>query len=72
MEEIPYASAMRSLMYSMVCTRLDLAYSTSLTSRFMEIPREKHYEAIEWIFRYLKGFYGHGLSYNRLQMMRVN
>ncbi len=31
---IPYALAIRSLMYVMLCTRPDIAYAISLTSRF--------------------------------------
>ena len=36
MSEVPYANAVGSLMYAMVCTRPDLAYSVSLVSKFME------------------------------------
>lgn len=35
MEQIPYASVVGSLMYSMVCTRLDLAYLVSLVSKYI-------------------------------------
>ena len=38
-ENIPYASVVGSLMYAMVCTRPDLAYSASVVSRFMSNPR---------------------------------
>ena len=34
MERIPYASAIGSIMYAMICTRLDVAYALSVTSRF--------------------------------------
>ena len=32
MSRVPYASAVGSLMYSMVCTRLDLVYEATLES----------------------------------------
>ena len=38
MENIPYLSVVGSLMYSMVCTRPDLAHAMSVVSRFMTNP----------------------------------
>jgi len=38
MSRVPYASAMRSLMYAMVCSRSDLTYAVSTVSRFMSNP----------------------------------
>ena len=34
MNLIPYASAIRSIMYSMICTRPDVSYTLSITSRY--------------------------------------
>jgi hypothetical protein len=34
MKLIPYASAVRSIMYAQVCTRLDLAFIIGLLGRF--------------------------------------
>jgi len=39
---VPYASAVGSLMYAMVCTRLDLAYAVSEISQFMSNPGKEH------------------------------
>ncbi|KAK8548051.1 hypothetical protein V6N12_060978 [Hibiscus sabdariffa] len=41
MSQIPYASAIRSIMYAMICTRPDLSYSLSMTSRYQENPGEE-------------------------------
>jgi len=38
MSRVPYASAVGSLMYVMVCTRSDLAYAITTVSRFMSNP----------------------------------
>jgi len=38
MSRVPYASAVGSLMYAMVCTRSDLAYAVSTVSRFISNP----------------------------------
>ena len=34
MSRIPYASAVGSIMYAMLCTRLDVAYSLGVVSRY--------------------------------------
>ena len=42
MSKTPYTSAIGCLMYSMICTRLDLAYATSLISKFMSNLGKEH------------------------------
>ena len=42
MSRVPYSSAMGSLMYAMVCSRLDLAYAISAVSRYMAKPGKEH------------------------------
>ncbi|GJV43043.1 retrovirus-related pol polyprotein from transposon TNT 1-94 [Tanacetum coccineum] len=54
MDRVPYASAVGSLMYAMVCTRPDLAHAVGVVSRFLSNPGKKHWEAVKWIFRYLR------------------
>ncbi|RVW50266.1 Retrovirus-related Pol polyprotein from transposon TNT 1-94 [Vitis vinifera] len=54
MSKVPYASAIGSLMYAMVCTRLDIAHAVGVVSRFMSRPGKQHWEAVKWILRYLK------------------
>ena len=55
MRRVPYASAVGSLMYVMVCTRPDIAYSVGVVSRFLSNPGRHHWEAVKWIMRYLRG-----------------
>ena len=38
MSRVPYASTLGSLMYTMICTRPDLAYADSTISQFMSNP----------------------------------
>ncbi|KAL5538278.1 hypothetical protein UlMin_045948 [Ulmus minor] len=66
-ESIPYASAVGSIMHTMVCTRPDLAYSASLVSRFMSNPGRGHWKAVKWILRYVKGTSDVGLLYKRCE-----
>ncbi|KAL2234657.1 UNVERIFIED_CONTAM: Retrovirus-related Pol polyprotein from transposon TNT 1-94 [Sesamum indicum] len=55
MRVTPYASAIGSLMYAMICTRPDIAHAVGVVSRFISNPGVMHWEAVKWIFRYLKG-----------------
>ena len=55
MAKLPYASAVGSLMYVMVCTRPDIAHAMGIVRRFTSNPEKEHCEAIEWLLRYLKG-----------------
>ncbi|CAL1357768.1 unnamed protein product [Linum trigynum] len=63
MSRVPYASAVGSLMYAMVCTRPDLAHAVSVVSRFMIQPGKEHWQAVKRIFRYLKGTPDVGISF---------
>ena len=42
MTRISYARAVGSLMYAMVCTRLDLSQAISMISRYMHDPKKGH------------------------------
>ncbi|XP_031256212.1 uncharacterized protein LOC116114197 [Pistacia vera] len=55
MAKAPYASAIDSLMYAMVCTRPDIAHVVGVVSRYMSNQGKQHWEAVKWIIRYLKG-----------------
>ena len=55
MSVIPYSSAIGSLMYVMVYTRLDISHAVGVVSIFLENPCKAHWEVVKWIFRYLKG-----------------
>ena len=41
---VPYASAVGSLMYAMVCTRPDIAHALGVVSRYMANPRKEHWK----------------------------
>ena len=42
MREISYASAVESLMYAMLCTRLDICFAVGMVSRYQSDPGEEH------------------------------
>ena len=54
MAKVPYASAIGSLMYAMLCTRPDIAYAVSVTSRFQSNPGLEHWVAVKAILKYLR------------------
>ncbi|KAK9006690.1 hypothetical protein V6N11_019024 [Hibiscus sabdariffa] len=54
MSQIPYASAIGSIMYGMICTRPDLSYALSMTSRYQTNPGEGHWIAVKNILKYLR------------------
>jgi len=55
MSKVPYASAIGSLMYAMVCTRHDIAHAVGGVSRYMNNPTKEHWMVVKWILKYLRG-----------------
>ena len=55
MAKVPYASTVGSLMYIMVCIRPNITHAVKVVSRFMSNPGKEHWEAVNWLLRYLKG-----------------
>jgi hypothetical protein len=53
MNMIPYASAIGSIMYDMLCTRPDVAHAISLTSRYQSDLGLEHWTAVKNILKYL-------------------
>ena len=65
MKKIPYASVVGSVMYSMICTRPDLAFASSLISRFMANLGKDHWYAMKWVLRYIRGTVDYRLLYKK-------
>ncbi|XP_047309439.1 secreted RxLR effector protein 161-like [Impatiens glandulifera] len=55
MSHVSYASAVGSLIYSMVCTRPDIAYSVSVVSKFMSRLGKEHWQEVKRLFCYRRG-----------------
>ena len=53
MTKIPFASAIRSIMYAMICTRPYVAFALSVSSRYQSDPGMGHWTAVENILKYL-------------------
>tara|TARA_R110002060_G_scaffold20224_2_gene27517 strand:+ start:187 stop:972 length:786 start_codon:yes stop_codon:yes gene_type:complete len=54
MSKIPYASAVGSLMYAMLCTRPDICFSVGMVSRYQSNPGPRHWMAVKHILKYLR------------------
>ena len=63
MSHVPYASAVGSLMYAMVCTRPNIAHAVEVLSRYMSKPVKNHWMTIKRVFMYLRGSASYGLCY---------
>ena len=61
-----YKSIVGSLMY-LTATRLDIMHVVSLISRFMEKPKDAHWQAAKRIMRYVKGTKRYGILYTTLE-----
>ncbi|CAA9995003.1 unnamed protein product [Nesidiocoris tenuis] len=62
-ETFPYRQAVGALMYLMVGTRPDIAYSVGVVSRTLENPKWSDWLKVKRIFRYLKGTSDMGLLF---------
>jgi hypothetical protein len=55
MSHVPYASAVNSLMYAMVGTRLDIAHAVEVFGKYMSKLGKEHWIVVKRVFRYLCG-----------------
>jgi hypothetical protein len=55
MEHVPYASAIGSLMYVMICTQLDIAHVVGVLRRYMSMHGKEHWIVVKRVLRYLCG-----------------
>ena len=72
MSKVPYASAIGSIMYAMLCTRVDVAHALSVTSRFQQDPGESHWSAVKSILKYLRRTKGYFLVYGGQEQLIVS
>ena len=54
MKVIPYASAIGSIKYAMLCTRPDVNLAISLVGRYQSNPGMEHWTTVKNILKYLK------------------
>jgi hypothetical protein len=63
MSHVSYASAVGSLIYTMVCTRPYIAHAVGVLSSYMSKLGKDHWTTVKRVFRYLRGTTSYGLCY---------
>nr|GEY54007.1 hypothetical protein [Tanacetum cinerariifolium] len=54
MQNVPFASAVGSIMYAVRCTRPDVAFAQNITSRFQQNFDKAHWTAVKNFLKYLR------------------
>ena len=70
-QQIPYASAIGSLMYAQVCTRPDIAYIVAMLGRYLSNPGKDHWIAAKRVMRYLQRTKDYILTYRKLDQLEI-
>ena len=55
MSRVPYASVVGSLIFSMICTRPDIAQAVGMVSHYMLNPGWEHWNTAKKVIKYIKG-----------------
>lgn len=61
--DVPYRSAIGSLLFLTMITRPDISFAVNLLSRYCENPGASHWGAVKRIFRYIRGTTNFKLTY---------
>ncbi|XP_074306256.1 secreted RxLR effector protein 161-like [Silene latifolia] len=71
MKNIPYASAVGSIMYAQVCTRPDIAYAVGVLGRYQSNSGLDHWKVAKKVLRYLQGTKNYMLMFRRTENLEV-
>lgn len=67
----PYREAVGALLYLATFTRPDILFAVNLLSKYNSCPQEKHWSAVQRLFRYLKGTISHGIRFEKSPQFSV-
>ena len=62
-EKLDYQRAIGSIMYTMLGTRLDLAFTVSTLSKYCINPGPQYAQVVQCVFRYLKKTLDYGITF---------
>ena len=71
MSRVPYASVVGSIMYAMICTRVDMAYSLGVVSKYQSDLGEAHWKVVKSILKYLRNTKDQWLIYGEPDLKLV-
>ena len=69
---VPYASAVGSLIYTILCTIPDICYIVDMVSKYQSNPGPKHQTAVKHIFKYLRRTRDYILTYGGSDLIPVS
>ncbi|KAJ7962614.1 Retrovirus-related Pol polyprotein from transposon TNT 1-94 [Quillaja saponaria] len=71
MKNVPYASAVGSLLYAQVCTRPDIAFAVGVLGRYQSNPGPEHWVAAKKVMRYLQRTKDFMLVYRKVDHLEL-
>ncbi|RDX96077.1 hypothetical protein CR513_21308, partial [Mucuna pruriens] len=71
MQNIPYASVVRSLIYTQVYTRPDITFVVGVLDKYLSDPRMQHWKAVKHVMCYLRRTKGHMLTYQKPEDLEI-
>ena len=71
MKNIPYASAVGSLMYAQVCTRTDITFVVGMLERYQSNPGVDNQRVAKKMLRNLQGTKDYKLMYRQTDNLEV-
>ncbi|XP_043694120.1 secreted RxLR effector protein 161-like [Telopea speciosissima] len=71
MKDIPYSSAVGSLMYAMTCTHPDISYAVEMLCRYVSNPGMDHWVAAKKVMHYVQGTKDYMLTYRAIDQLEV-
>ena len=71
MSRILYTLKVRSIMYAMICTRSNVAYSLGVVSRYQSDPGKNHWKVVKTILKYLRNTKDQWLIYGESDLKLI-
>ncbi|XP_058211498.1 secreted RxLR effector protein 161-like [Rhododendron vialii] len=71
MDEIPYASALGSLMYAQTCTRPDISFAVGMLGSYQSNLGMEHWKVVKKVMRYLQGTKDYMPTYSKSDHLDV-
>ena len=71
MKAVPYASALGSLMYAILCTRPDIYYVVGMINIYQSNPKLEYWTIVKYIFKYLRRTRDYLLTYEGSDLIPI-
>lgn len=64
MSPVPNANAIESLMYVMICIKLDISHAVGVVSGYMANLGRQRWNAVKWVLQYARATHDNCISFN--------